>query len=74
MVDTFLIASGTELPSEENVLAILETYKRVEIQYEDLPNKYVYNLTYSLANKAVYDSKWNKTIFISPCIHNDKIW
>lgn len=73
MTDTFIIELGQELPSKEIVSAILETYKRVKIHYGDLPNDYVFNLTYSLPDKAVYDRKWDKTIFISPAIHNDQI-
>jgi hypothetical protein len=73
MTDTFIIELGQELPSKENVLAILETYKRVEIHYKDLPNDYVFQLTYFFPDKAVYDRKWDKTIFISPTIHNDQI-
>lgn len=73
MTDTFIIALGQQLPNKENVLKILETYKRMQIHYGDLPDGYVVNLTYSLANKAVYDRKWDKTIFISPSIHNDQI-
>lgn len=73
MTDTFIIELGQELPTKENVLAILEAYRRVEIHYEYLPNGYVFNLTYAFPDKAVFDRKWDKTIFISPSIHNDKI-
>lgn len=73
MTDTFIIELGQELPTEQNVLAILEAYKRLEIHYEDLPNGYVFNLTYSLPDKAVFDRKWDKTLFISSSIHNNQI-
>ena len=73
MTDTFIIELGQDIPSKEKVLAILETYKQVEIHYDDLPNSYVFNLTYFLSDKVVFDRKWDKTIFISPSIHNDQI-
>ena len=73
MTDTFIIELGQELPTKEDLLTILETYKQVTIQYSVLPNDYVFNLTYSLPDKAVYDRKWDKTVFISPSIDNDKI-
>lgn len=73
MTDTFIIELGQELPSRENVLGILKTYKQLEVHYSELPNDYVFNLTYSLPDKAVHDRKWDKTIFILPSIHNDQI-
>ncbi|HUM50668.1 MAG TPA: hypothetical protein PK431_02595 [Chitinophagales bacterium] len=73
MTDTFTIDFGQKLPTKGDLLNIFETYKQVTIHYETLPNDYVFNLSYSFPDKAVYDRKWDKTIFISPSIHNDKI-
>jgi len=73
MTDTFIIELGQELPTKEDLLTILETYKQVTIHYSVLPNDYVFNLTYSLPDKAVYDRKWDKIVFVSPSIDNDKI-
>lgn len=73
MTDTFIIGLEQELPTKEDLLKIFETSKLVEIHYGDLPNDYVFNLTYALPDKVVYDRKWDKTIFISPSIHNDQI-
>lgn len=73
MTNTFTIELGQELPSKEDLLKILETNKQVTIHYTVLPNDYVSNLTYFLPDKSVFDRKWDKTIFISPSIHNDQI-
>jgi hypothetical protein len=73
MTDTFIIELGEKLPTTEELLKILHTYKRVTIHYTVLPKDYVLTLTYSLPDNAVYDSQWDKTISISPSIHNDKI-
>jgi hypothetical protein len=73
MTDTFIIEQGQKLPTKEDLLKIFETYKKATIHYAVLPNDYVFNLTYSLPDKAVYDRKWDKSIFISPSIHNDQI-
>ena len=73
MTDNFIIELGQELPTKEDLLIILETYKQVTIYYSVLPNNYVFNLTYFLPDKAVYDRKWDKTVFVSPSIDNDKI-
>lgn len=73
MTETFIIEPGQKLPTKEDLIKIFETYKQVTIHYVVLPNDYVFNLTYLLPDKAVYDRKWDKSIFISSSIHNDQI-
>jgi hypothetical protein len=73
MTDTFIIELGQELPTKEGLSNILDTYRRVTIHYTVLPNDYVFNLAYFLPDKAVYNRKWDNTIFILPSIHNDRI-
>ncbi|GAB2842815.1 DUF6896 domain-containing protein [Ferruginibacter profundus] len=73
MTDNFIIQQGQKLPNREELLNIFQTYKQVTIHYADLPNDYIFNLTYSLPDKVIYDRKWDTTIFISSSIHNDQI-
>ena len=73
MTEILIIESGRKLPTQEDIFAILKTHERLEIHYEYLPSRYVFDLTYYLPDKSVYDRKWDKKIFISPSIHNDQI-
>ena len=73
MTDTFTIESEQRLPTVEELVQILERYKKVTIHYTTLPQDYVSTLTYSLSDNSVYDRQWDKTVFISPSISNEEI-
>ena len=73
MKDAFIIGTEQKLPTVEELVRISETHKHITIHYGFLPLDYISKLTYSLQQCTVDNRQWDKTIFIYPAIHNDKI-
>lgn len=72
-MNTIKLESGESLTTVEKLLELLQTHESVTISYTSSAEQYVSNLTYSLPSHSVYNRAWDKTIFISPSIANEKI-
>ena len=73
MITPLIIQQSTNLPSAKQLLKLLETNEKIEIKYQKINASYISGLTFNLPDHSVFNREWDKTIFITRSINNDRI-